>query len=413
MLKKLGLENIIAGKSAAGVEIVILPDGSYEINLVVLKKEKNSLSTERQYQGIKHIEELAKLIGNKVPIVFLLNGKGIIHKKMSITENDTNVTLLQKVLPNANINDFNIQRTDISPAQVFVSIIRSDVLEKLMDELKTFKLNAIAECFLGPFVITGLLPLINEGLINNEQLTIANYQLQIREQQITDIAIVEPVNDIFPIHIGMDNVPQKLVLAFAGAFSYFTDNSVGINNSETINYLKEEFKQKRKFELRGWVLLTTTFIILIINYFVFNYYWSTNNKLNPQLIENEAALKRYDLLKAEYDQKKKLLEQNGLLENSRTSYYADRIASSIPSSVLLTELNIHPLKKQKENEDTEGFFFETKTITIGGRSKQSTELNNWMKALKKKSWISDVTLVNYKQDSETDDGLFLIELKLN
>ena len=414
MLKKLSFENIISGKSAAGVEILILADGSYEINLVILKKEKNTLTTEKQYQGILHIEELAELIDKKTPIVLLFGGKGVVHKKITVNENDTDVSLLHKVLPNANITDFNIQRTDINPTQAFISIIRNDVLDKLTDELKKYKLTSIAECCLGPFVINGLLPLVNERLINNEQLTIAHYQLQIREQQITDVAIGGSTNDIvFPIHIGMDNVPQKLLVAFAGAFSYFSGNNAGINNSAAINHLKEEFKQQKKFELRGWALLVATFIILIVNYFIFNYYWSKNKELNPQLVENEAALKRYDVLKKEYDQKKQLLEQNGLLENSRTSYYADRIASGVPPSILLTEMNIHPLKKQKENEDIKGFFFETKTIFISGRSKQSIDLNNWMKELKKKSWITDVKLVNYQQDNETDDGLFLIDLTLN
>ena len=41
MLKKIGFENIIKSKTAAGIELVLLPDGSYEINAVVLKKEKS------------------------------------------------------------------------------------------------------------------------------------------------------------------------------------------------------------------------------------------------------------------------------------------------------------------------------------------------------------------------------------
>jgi Tfp pilus assembly protein PilN len=413
MLNKLGLENIISGKLAAGIEVVLLSDGSHEINLVILKKEKSTLVAEQQRLGIKNVAELSGLILPKTPIILLLNGKGIIHKKVTITDNDTDTTLISKVFPNANVNEFNIQRTYINPSQAFISLIRKELLDKVIDEFKINNLTAIYQCFLGPFTINHLLPIINERLIDNEQLSIGNYQLQIREQQITDITIVESKSDLFPILIGMDNVPQKLVLAFAGAFSYFVGNLKGVGDSATINYLAEEVKQRQKFEFRAMVLLVTTFIVLTVNYIIFNYYWNKSNELSPQLTQNEASLKQYAFLKKEYEQKKILLETNGLLENSRTSYYADRITSDMPSSILLTEMNVHPLKKKKANEEREGFFFETKTITISGKSKQSTELNNWMKELKKKDWIEQVTLVNYKQESEKDNGLFLIELKLN
>ncbi len=412
MLKKLNLENIIAGNTAAGVEIILLPDEKYEINVVVLKKDKSILTTEKQYQGLTNFEELAKTVGTKLPIVLLLNGKGIIHKKVSINGNDTETSLLNKVLPNAKMNEFTIQQTDISSEQAFISIIRYDVLNEVIEELKKNKLGSISNCFLGSFVINGLLPFINEQLINSELLTVSNYQFQIREQQITDITIVESADTSSSMQIGTDSVPQTLIFAFAAAFSYFTGNNGGISNAEQVTHLIKEFNQRKRFEFFGVGLLVTTFVILIINFFVFNYYWNKNKDLNPQLVQNDAALKRYDLLKKEYDQKKELLEENGLLEDSRTSYYADQIVSCMPLSILLSDLSIHPLKKKKANEDGPELFFETKTITIAGRCQQSTELNNWMKELKKKTWLLNVKLSNYKKDNETDDGLFLIELKL-
>lgn len=414
MLNKFGFENISKSKSATGLEIIILADGTYEINVVVLKKNKSTLVTEKQKAGIISFEEAARIVDSNSPIILILNGKGIIHKKVSVEENDTPAKSLNKVFPNANLNEFNIQETRVtSISQTYISIIRSSVLNEVIEKLKTNKLTNISGCSLGPFVVNNLLTLINKKSINNELLPISGFQLKISEQEITEIENAASNNHSDPILIGDENVPANLVIAFAGAISYFVGSADGIINSETINDLKEEFVQKRKFELRGWTLLVTVLLILIVNFFMFNNYWSKRNQMGEALTVNQSAVERYDMLKKEVTQKNEFLEKNGLLESSRTSFYADKLAESLPLSIRWTDVNIHPVKKKQASEISEGFFFENKMIRISGKCQRSTDLNGWMKEVKLKPWISSVTLLNYTQDNETDDGLFLIEIKLN
>lgn len=412
MLNKVDFKNIIQSKTSVGIEIILLPENTYEINVIVLKKIKSIVTLEKQKTGIESFEELAQFIDTNLPITLVLNGKGIIHRKVNLSENDTSVTILNKVLPNANANDFNLQQTVISSSQVFVSLIRSSVVNELVEQLKKHKLTNITGCLLGPFAINNILPLINTNIISNEQLRFDTYQLQIREQQITDITISESENINKPILIGDDQIQEKLIIAYATALSYFLGSDAGIIKSEIIDDLKEEFKQKQKFEFIGWSLLIVTFAVLIVNYFVFNHYWTKTRNVSTTLTFNQSALYRYDTLKVEFAEKKKFLEQNGLLESSRTSFYADKLAGSLPLSIQWIDVNIHPVKKKQVNDETEGFFFENKSVKISGKCQRSTDLNDWMKEVKLKSWISSVTLLNYTQDNATDDGLFLIEIKL-
>lgn len=411
MLKKVDFKNIIRSKTAVGVEVILLPENAYEINVVVLKKIKSILAIEKQKEGIVSFEELAQLIDPKLPIILVLNGKGIIHRKVTFFENDTQVTLLNKVLPNANLNEFDLQETSISSSQGFVSLIRSSIINEIIEQLKKNKLTGIVGCLLGPFVINNLLPLINTDIISNEQLRFSSYQLQIREQQITEIGSTEEEEEE-AIQIGDDRIQPKLLIAFGAALSYFLGADAGIAKSELIDNIKEEFKQKQKFEFIGWSLLIAAFSVLLVNYFVFNNYWTKTRDLSSTLASNQSALNRYDTLKVEFEKKKEFLQQNGLLENSRTSFYADKLAGSLPSSIQWIDVNIHPVKKKQVNDETEGFFFENKSIKISGKCQRSTDLNDWMKEVKLKSWISSVTLLNYTQDNATDDGLFLIEIKL-
>lgn len=411
MIKKLGLENMLKNKTAAGLEIIILPDGSYQLHLIVLKKQQSTLLTEIQNKEIASFAEVKKLLDPKTPVVLIINGKGIVHRKVHYTENDTSASLLNKLLPNANAEDFIIQQTPLSNEEVFVSVIRLNALSDLIQELTTNQLTSISACFLGPFPVKNLLPLLDRDVIDNEYLYIPNFRLQIREDQITavDVSSSSPNEHI---RIGNDLLSAQLMIAFAGALTYFTGSAGDISNAAIVNQLKEEFRQKQKFEFRGWAILLTTFLILIINYLIFNNYWSQNKAMNTQLQLTQVAMQRFDKLKKEVDQKKQFLEQNGLLESSRTSYFADQIAKELPPSIQLTNLDIHPLKKKKPGDEGTNLLFETKVISVSGNCQQSTELNEWMKRLKKYDWTQEVTLSNYKQDNARENGFFSIEIKL-
>jgi Tfp pilus assembly protein PilN len=411
MFKKPWNKNMLKSKAASGLEVIILPDGSYQLHLVILRKQKSTLLTETQRESLSSFAEVQQLLDSKIPLNLIINGKGIVHRKINSSENDSPAVLLNKLLPNAHVEDFVIQKTVVNANEVFVSVIRLNILTDLMQELIKNKLTSITACFLGPFVITNLLPLINNDLITNEYLSINNFRVQIREQRITNVETVTDNNNE-RIRIGDDLLSSQLVIAFSGALSYFTGDATDIFNSVLVNELKEEFNQKQKFELRGWVVLIATFIILIINYFVFNNYWSKNKEMNAQLKLTQASLLRYEKLKTEFDQKKQFLEQNGLLENSRTSYYADQLVNDLPASMLFTGLEIHPLKKKKAGEEGEGFFFENKLIRVSGTCQRNTELNEWMKKIKKQIWVEDVVLSNYKQDNAKENGIFLVEIKL-
>lgn len=411
MLKNIRLENMLKSKSSTGLEVTLMPDGSHQFYLVVLKKQQATLVTEKQIGPLYSFNDVQAHIDPKAPLILVINGKGIVHRKIHRNETDTSATLLGKLLPNATVEEFVLQEVALPSDEAFVSVIRTNVLNELMEELINHKLANIAACFLGPFVLTNLLPLLEKNVIDNGYLYANNFRLQIQEEQIVSLETFTSV-PIEQYRIGNDLLSHHLLIPFAGALSYFTNAQNTIANANLVDQLKEEFKQKQTFELRGWTLLISTFLILIINYLVFNNYWTKNKEMNAQLELTQVALQRYDKLKSDYDQKRKFLEQNGMLENSRTSYYADRLAKDLPASVQFTGLNIHPLKKKNPGEEDKGFLFENKSVLVSGNCKRNTELNEWMKKMKKENWVEDLTLLNYRQDNKDENGIFLIEIKL-
>ena len=128
-----------------------------------------------------------------------------------------------------------------------------------------------------------------------------------------------------------------------------------------------------------------------------------------QYAGNQDALQKYARLSSEYEEKMAFLKSSGLLETSRSSFYADRIAVDMPSSIQLTEMNINPRVKQSADEDA--MMFKAKEMHIQGNCRQSNELNEWIKLVRKKDWVSEVELLNYKQGKGDAVGTFIIGIK--
>lgn len=413
MFKKASFENIIKSKTATGIEVILLPDGTYQIYAVVLKKVKSTIVTEKKISTHKTIASFAEEADiKKTPLIIILNGKGIIHRKVNSSESDTAATLLNKVLPNAKTTDFYIQQQQVDASHSFVSVIRSNVLDEILNEFIKHGLINIADVFLGPFSINIILPLMETAALSNGQLQIGNYQLLISDNKIKEVLIEENVRNENTILIGDENVENHFLIPFSAALYYFTGGLTGINNAETVDAIIDNYKQKRKFEFRGWTVLLGALVLLIFNYLIFDHYWSKYNDMNATLAVNQSALQQYEHLQKELATKKEFLEQNGLLNSSQTSYYADRFATDLPESIQWTELNIYPLKKKMADDTSNVMHFESRIIKISGKCQKSTILNDWMKVIKQKPFVDNVSIVDYKQGNANENGLFLIEIQV-
>lgn len=403
------ISSFTKGNSVNGIEVVIQPDGTYLFNLVVVKKEKSELSTEKQESNIASIEVLKSLIKLTSPTVLVINGKGIICKKVFCKADDSVKVILNKVLPNANENEFSIQLNTINEATAFVSVIRNNVLNEILDLFLQNGLVGIIDCFVGPFVLNNVFSMIT---VDN-YFHFDNYILELRDTQIIDLSNTDDSAENTFYKVGDDEMSAHQLIAFATALSYFIPTTnFGLINSLNLEDVKSNSSEKRKFEVRGKGILVSLFLLLIANFFAFSYYWESNNELSAKLEINNSSLKTVDTLKKEIAQKKQFLEQNGILENSMTSYYADRLAKQLPNEINWTNLDIHPLKKKDPNDQSEILSFENKAISIIGNCRHSSDLNDWMKDIKKYDWIKAVELLNYTQSNASEDGVFVLKIEL-
>lgn len=398
VLNKYGL---IKGSRAYGVELIFNSKDDYVLYAVEIQKIKEELIVASRLEKTS-FTEISEANKKKYPVYLSIDGKGIIHKKITVNEHSKDQELLHQILPNAAIKDFYMQRTSISETENWVSVIRKELLDEVVEQIETLGLFCV-QVSLGPFVIERILP-----LLKTSELVTNSHHLKIQQDRITNLLIPESSN--YQYNLGGENIEKQYIVAFANAFSHFISTSNFSIHHPKIKHLREEFYYKNKYTVIGFSMLVLFLVLTISNMLLYNSFQNTNNVLQFQLNSKQKYIGELNQLKEEVKLKEEFVQHSGLTQSSKMSYYADQIALGLPESIQLNELFINPLMKRIRKAEDINYQFNK--ISISGTVNKSIELNNWVKQLKNYDWISEVAIVSFLQDNLKISGDFEIEVSI-
>ncbi len=407
MFNKFNHINIFQSNTVAGIDINILKENEFVFQYVQLKKVKQTIAINNQAKQIDDIEALKQRINPKDPVILNVSGKGIIHRKIA-HEGLTEEEMLQKVFPNARVSDFYLQHMPLDDEHVYLSVIRKKTLHEIIELLKSHHLHII-NIFLGPFAVNHIIPFIDH---DKKNILLPDIKIITNEQKIIDFKVSENHDISTEYSIGSDQVPALLLKSFSAAFGYFLDaGSVNALHIPSLANEKQEYFHKQLFVKVGWAALIILFALLLGNYMVFTHYKGKQERLSSELSKNRVTLSKLKFLKKELKRKTQFVEEKNILGKTKLSFFADRIARSIPEQIVLDQLALNPVRKKvKEHESID---IRQNTIIINGSSTNSTILNQWIEELKNFAWIVQLDIINYKQESLHSSGDFSIEIKID
>ena len=110
--------------------------------------------------------------------------------------------------------------------------------------------------------------------------------------------------------------------------------------------------------------------------------------------------------------KERFLHQTGWMGNSRTSFFADRIASLTPEEILLTSMQIYPSSNNLSSQASNNLFKQD-TILVNGTCVNPVELSTFVNNLKILSDFKEVVIKGYQYRSEKEIGSFSMEIITN
>lgn len=394
-------------KRVIGAELVILADGSYNIRFTELSIKNDIIQSSKGRTDLTSVNQLKNSIDDNVPVVLVLTGKGIIQKRIEILSSE-NEAKLQQVFPNASYQDFYLESFESTANHEFVSVIRKEQVDKIINEFATEKISLIG-VHLGPFIINSILSHLTVGtgelIFDKNQFSLKDSQLISYQKQDSSENITAKTN----VLLKGSTISEQLLISYAAAFEILTNPDYqGIDN-EQLQFNFNELLEKTKFKVNGWAALLFFLLILLINFFAFSHYNAKKQLLNNGNLTITA--KELDKLTEQVKTKEVLIKDQGGDFPYKYAYLADHIGSTVPSSVQLDELTINPFDERRSKEQKRKIL-EQGTIVIKGTANDIQPVNNWVLKLQELTFIKDATVVSFVFNDHEQKGVFELNITL-
>ncbi|MGD1848243.1 MAG: hypothetical protein ACFB10_22855 [Salibacteraceae bacterium] len=393
----------VALKQVAGIEAVKTPDG-WRLGYCLLRKSGKGIQLEKSQGGFHDLESLLAELDKNIPLRLVLNGSGILHRPLESTSENDPGTLLRKVLPDANAEEFWVF-TGPGVGASLVSLCRQSLLEDWHQQC-TAQGRRLIGAWAGPGQLNALLGNLIELPEHRE---LGYHELQITDHRVSAYrTLPEPV-PVEALSVGDQIVPGELIMAFAAGLSaFFPPYGPEI---EALSVEWEESEQQRIFQFAGWGILLFFLVLVMGNFFLFEHFDERAAELEFQ--ENQQNQQTGDLkrMKEEIDLAEAFMTRLGLLQPNTNSYYADRLSASLDNGLQFTRLEVNPLKR-KVKQGVEELSFATGTLQVAGTARNSSRLNDWLAEVRDLNWVADVNILNYQQNPDIGAGEFLVELQL-
>jgi len=407
MLAKLE-EKILQVNEATGIEIIILDNDDYYININRVINKRNVIEKKAELHGIKTVDAIKKNIEPGSPVSIVLNGKGVLIKKAASPLPADN--LLQSVLPGSNADEFYYEILQGEHTNI-ISIARKTVVDKVINELKRngYKIIAVR---LGFSAIHNILPFISTN--GEKQFETDSTLIDVKNSEIVDFRIKERVNNnkfhANEFLIGNQYVKPANLLSFSAAIGLMTDNlkEPAAIDSEILNHERKEYRYYRLFKVSLISFLSVLFVSLFVSFLFYSKYYNLNNQLKASNTIISGQNHSYTRLEREIKRKEKFLEQSGWTEVSKTSYYADRLAGLAPTEIFFTNMHIYP--NRNSSISTASYLFKKDTILLNGVCGDPIELNTFINNIKLLPDFKEAVIKSYQYRSEKESGQFLMEI---
>jgi Tfp pilus assembly protein PilN len=397
---------LIGFKKVAGIRVRILPDNTWAIALNILEEKRGVITKVESIENASDFEEVFSLLSVEVPVFLVVDGKGVLHKKLSSEQEGTIGELLRMVIPNANANDFFCQRYFIGDCH-YVSVLRSDSLEKILDFFND-KGFYVVKLVLGPYALNGIFSIWDQKEL---QYSIDNYLISVVDNYIDEFSYGSKKGTLeSTFKVGEELINDREALAYAVGLSGFLGEIPGVSSElPRLEHDKKEWEARKIFHKMLKGVLGVVLSVLLINTIVYLNLNGENQKLTARLSGKSNLLKKLEILKADVKRKKEFLANIGWQGQKPLAVLADQLASTLPSGIFLDELDIHPLSEMVLKKDKQ-YVFQNEKIVVKGKCKNSILLNNWLANIEKLSWVEKVKGQQYFYQEKENTGVFQFEI---
>lgn len=354
------------------------------IHACVLKKTKKEvdISATLSCGSIKVLAE--KLSKNQS--VFLIINNDYVLTKVIASEQVDDLKLVNQAFPNINTSEFYFEIVKQKDTQV-VSVCRRSYIDDLIKEYSKHNL-CVVNFSLGNSILSHVLGYLDDGIVFTSNTTVS-----VAENSITSIEQTDELPEVY-YNINGLKVQRQYLLSFSGALNLLLNSYHSfVNYQNTILVIFNDYKQKRFFNQFLKFGLVFILGVLLVNFILFNSYFERVKSLNETSQINQAAKQQILEFNESVIKSKKMTDDMLKSSISKSSFYIDAISRSLPSSILLSQINYQPLdKKIKEGQLISQ---QINAIIVSGSSNDSKQYSIWIAHLEDLNWTTYIEVLDY------------------
>ncbi|MGX1931325.1 hypothetical protein [Flagellimonas sp. 2504JD4-2] len=380
------------GRVFHGIE-VYGAENALKFQFLEAQVKKKELIVSKQCRA-DTISELQSIAQYSTPIHVAYNTADVITKIAQQQAVLNGRGAVEQLFPGLNFENFYYQITQLNGKQV-VCIVKKDALETFLSQLKEMKLQVVG-LSLGISTMENVENHIEQDTVytHSEKIVFNHDSIEGLSISKSDIqsAIVYSINGLY--------IESTFLLSFSGVLSFLSPSGKDNTNLEDIvQHLRSEFKNNRTFSLLLRTSLIFILLLLLSNFLAFNSYFTKVEAAREKLAIDNEARKSLILVRERVESKEKKVEAVLSTSNSRTSFYLDRLASSVPPNILLTELQYQPLKKPMQV--SKPIELDVNTLLVMGTCSQSEAFSEWIHFLEALEWVKAVETMDYDYRNAT------------
>ncbi|MEL6917969.1 MAG: hypothetical protein AAFO99_09585 [Bacteroidota bacterium] len=383
------------GPSYAGLEICE-HQGELRSYLLELRRKNDTLHIVKE-TILDGLEDIPGHIGKKVPLFLSVNTSKVLVKQTTGEGSDNPEPIVDRAFPNLDLRNFyyEVART---PGGPIVAISKRDHVDELVAKLNNIDVFP-THTALG---ITGIQSIA--GYLDNGTVGLSNLELSLTDGRIEGI---RPLSQTVPKTYRVNGllVPGHMLTAFSCVTAQLGKRDIASNLDDANRIARKGLADRRIFNFTLRAALFFFLGLLLLNFAVFEHYFSGVASLRTALERNDSQIRELEQLLLSVDQKQQRVERYSSSSSSRASYYMDQLAMDMPLSLLMGSMDYRPLERPVS--DAKHILLKKDLILVTGSSNDPEAFSQWVIALEKLPWTLSVETTDYDYVSKTTSDFSL------
>ncbi|WP_411032045.1 hypothetical protein [Spongiimicrobium sp. 3-5] len=349
----------------------------------------------------KTLDELKETLKKGTPLFLTINTTQVLTKITDTTGTSNPDAVVNHAFPNLDMDSFYYEVIQQSKSAV-VSIAKKAYIDGVLERFNDLGIS-IFQFSLGISKFESLIPHLDESPVY-----FSNFKVDIADRQINEITPI--INEEGHYSVNGLKVSNTNILGLASIVGHITSQTNASNFKDEIAALKNDYVNKRIFNLGLRTALGVLLTVLLINFFVFDHYYKKVATMNATLTASRANKERLSSLNTVVMEKRERMATLTSLSGSKTSYYLDELGKGVPTAILLKKIDYQPLTKPLRASKPVSLY--KGTILVSGMCNDHEAFSEWVETLEKYDWIQQVETMDYDYVSKSASN-FSIKIKLH